>query len=82
MRNKTPAERALELICTMADIPFEDFEDLLRKSQGDKATERQFPQSSYRMVKKNYLKGSGIDKKQWNDLYQHLKKPKSNFGKG
>ncbi len=48
-RNKTPAERALEVICTMAGVSFEEFEEQLKKSQGNTATERAFPESSYKI---------------------------------
>jgi cytochrome P450 len=73
-RNKTPAERALEVICTMAGIPFSEFEQLLKKSQGDRARERDFPESSY-------FNNSSISKDEWRKLFQHCKEPKSNFGK-
>jgi len=81
MRNKTPAERALEVICTMADVPFEDFQILLEKSQGNNASERPFPQTSYKMVKNSYFNQSEIPQEEWGELLQHIKKPKSNFGK-
>jgi hypothetical protein len=80
-RNKTPAERALEVICSMAGVSFEEFEDLLKKSQGEKAGERSFPESSYEMVRKSYFKDSSITASQWRELYEHLKNPKTNFGK-
>jgi hypothetical protein len=80
-RNKTPAERALEVICTMAGIPFSEFEQLLKKSQGDRARERDFPESSYEMVRKSYFNNSSISKDEWRKLFQHCKEPKSNFGK-
>lgn len=80
-RNKTPAERALEVICTMADVSFEEFQEQLKKSQGNTATEREFPESSYNMVKTNYFKKSSISQQEWKDLYQHITNPKSNFGR-
>lgn len=79
-RNKTPAERALEVICTMAGVSFEEFQEQLEKSQGNKASERAFPESSYNMVKTNYFKNSSISQQEWKDLYQHITSPKSNFG--
>lgn len=79
-RNKTPAERSLEVICTMADVSFEEFEEQLKKSQGNTASERVFPKSSYDMVKKQYFKNSTISQSQWKELYQHISNPKSNFG--
>lgn len=79
-RNKTPAERALEVICTMAGVSFEEFEEQLKKSQGDKSSERSFPESSYDMVKKQYFKNSSISQAQWKELYGHISNPKSNFG--
>jgi cytochrome P450 len=79
-RNKTPAERALEVICTMAGVPFDEFQQQLEKSQGDKANPRTFPESSYNMVKNNYFKNSSINQQEWKDLYQHITNPKSNFG--
>jgi hypothetical protein len=82
LRNKTPAERALEVICAKAGVPFEEFQILLEKSQGINATERIFPQSSYMMVKDSYLKQSEIPQEEWAELFQHIKKPKRNFGKG
>lgn len=82
MRNKTPAERALEVICAMADVPFEEFQRLLEKSQGNNASERPFPQSSYKMVKDSYFNQSEIPQEEWGELFQHIQKPKSNFGKG
>ena len=66
-RNKTPAERALEVICTMAGVSFEEFQEQLEKSQGDKASKRAFPETSYNMVKTNYFKNSSI-----NVLRQHI----------
>jgi len=80
-RNKTPAERALEVICTMAGVSFEEFQEQLEKSQGDKASKRAFPDSSYNMVRTNYFKNSSISQQEWKDLYQHITNPKSNFGK-
>ena len=79
-RNKTPAERALEVICTMAGVSFDEFQELLKKSQGDKAREREFPESSYNMVKTNYFKNSSISQSEWKEIYQHISNPKSNFG--
>ena len=79
-RNKTPAERALEAVCAMAGIPFEEFQELLKKSQGDKASHRIFPESSYEMVRKSYFKNSSISKAQWKEIHQHITKPKDNFG--
>lgn len=79
-RNKTPAERALEVICSMAGVSFKEFEELLEKSQGSKATQRQFPESSYKMVKDNYFKHSSVSQTQWKELVDHIKKPKDNFG--
>lgn len=79
-RNKTPAERALEVICTMAGVSFDEFQELLKKSQGDKAKEREFPESSYNMVKTNYFKNSSISQSEWEEIYQHISNPKSNFG--
>jgi len=79
-RNKTPAERALEVICTMAGVSFEEFEEQLKKSQGNTATERAFPESSYKMVKKQYFKNSSISKTEWKEIYEHIKNPKANFG--
>ena len=79
-RNKTPAERALEVICTMAGVSFEEFQEQLKKSQGNTATERAFPESSYDMVKTNYFKKSSISQSEWKELYQHITNPKSNFG--
>lgn len=79
-RNKTPAERALEVICTMAGVSFEEFQEQLKKSQGNTATERAFPKSSYNMVKTNYFKNSSINQSEWKELYQHITNPKSNFG--
>ena len=46
-RNKTPAERALEVICTMAGVSFEEFQEQLEKSQGDKASKRAFPEQRF-----------------------------------
>ena len=80
-RNKTPAERALEVICTMAGVSFKEFEELLEKSQGNKASKRDFPLSSYLMVKNSYFKNSSINQAQWKELYEHISNPKSNFGK-
>ena len=80
-RNKTPAERALEAICTMAGVSFKEFEELLEKSQGSKASKREFPESSYDMVRKSYFKNSSISQAQWKELYEHIQKPKSNYGK-
>lgn len=79
-RNKTPAERALEVICSMAGVPFKEFEELLENSQGDKASQRDFPESSYKMVKNNYFKNSSVSQDQWKDLVKHIKNPKDNFG--
>ena len=79
-RNKTPAERALEVICTMAGVSFDEFLDQLEKSQGDKASKRDFPESSYHMVKTNYFKNSSISQTEWKEIYQHISKPKTNFG--
>lgn len=79
-RNKTPAERALEVICTMAGVSFEEFQELLKKSQGNKASERDFPETSYNMVKTNYFKNSSINQQEWKELYQHITNPKSNYG--
>ena len=79
-RNKTPAERALEVICTMAGVSFEEFQEQLKKSQGEKAKAREFPESSYNMVKANYFKTSSISQAQWEELYEHITNPKSNFG--
>ena len=80
-RNKTPAERALEVICTMAGVSFKDFKCLPGKPQGDKATQRDFPESSYDMVRKSYFKNSSIKNDQWKELYEHIKNPRVNFGK-
>jgi hypothetical protein len=80
-RNKTPAERALEVICCMAGVPFKEFQELLEKSQGSKASVRAFPESSYNMVRDSYFKSSSISQAQWKELYEHTKNPKSNFGK-
>jgi len=77
-RNKTPAERALELICTMANVPFSEFQEMLKKSQ--ESSERAFPETSYHMVKKQYFKDSEIREAQWQELYQHIKSPETNFG--
>ncbi len=79
-RNKTPAERALEVICSMAGYSFDEFQELLEKSQGDKACERAFPETSYKMVKKNYFKNSTIGKSEWQDLLNHITSPRDNFG--
>lgn len=79
-RNKTPAERALEVICTMAGVSFEEFQEQLKKSQGDKASHRAFLESSYEMVKKSYFKNSSVSKAQWKELYEHITKPRDNFG--
>ena len=80
-RNKTPAERALEAICTMAGVSFKEFEELLEKSQGNKASKRDFPESSYDMVRNSYFKNSSINQAQWEELYEHISNPKTNFGK-
>ena len=80
-RNKTPAERALEAICTMAGVPFQEFEELLEKSQGNKASKRDFPESSYDMVRNSYFKNSSINQAQWKELYEHISNPKLTFGK-
>lgn len=79
-RNKTPAERALEVICSMAGMPFNEFEKLLEKSQGSKASYRDFPESSYKMVKNNYFKNSSVSQDQWRELANHIRSPKDNFG--
>ena len=39
-RNKTPAERALELICAKANLSYEEFIVLVEKSQGEKSKSR------------------------------------------
>ena len=80
-KNKTPAERALEVICAMANVPFEDFCDLLERSQGDNASPRECPESSYNMVKHGYFKDSMITEDQWKDIFGHVSKPRKNFGK-
>lgn len=80
-RNKTPAERALELICAKAGLSFEEFETLLLNSQGDKATIRSFPKRSYSLVKNNYLDDSSLEKAHWLNILNHVTKPKDNFGK-
>ena len=64
----------------MANVPFEDFIELLEKSQGEKATIREFPERSYRMVKESYFKSSSISQAQWKELYEHVRAPKTNFG--
>jgi len=79
-RNKTPAERALEVICSMAGVPFKEFEQLLEKSQGDKAKLRPFPESSYNMVKNSYFKHSSVSQTQWRELVEHITNPRDNFG--
>lgn len=79
-RNKTPAERALEVICSMAGVPFKEFEGLLQKSQGTKASHRDFPESSYKMVKNSYFKNSSVSQAQWKELADHVISPKDNFG--
>lgn len=79
-RRKTPAERALEVVCVMAGISFEEFQELLEKSQGDKASPREFPESSYNMVKNSYFKNSSLSQAQWKEIADHCKKPRTNFG--
>lgn len=79
-RNKTPAERALEVICSMANVPFHEFQQLLDQSQGDKATKRVFPEASYKMVKHSYFKTSTVSQAQWEEMANHIKAPKTNFG--
>ncbi len=44
-RNKTHAERALELICTMAGVPFNEFQEMLKK----------LPLKMARIIKKVYF---------------------------
>ena len=80
-RNKTPAERALELVCAKAGISFAEFQVLLSNSQGDKACEREFPKTSYLLVDKNYLASSALTQEDWLEIFNHLKSPKDNFGK-
>jgi hypothetical protein len=80
-RNKTPAERALELVCAKAGISFAEFQVLLSNSQGDKANERPFPETSYQLVEKNYLPSSALTQEDWLEIFNHLKSPNDNFGK-
>jgi len=79
-RNKTPAERALEVICSMSGMTFQEFQELLDKSQGDKASQRVFPETSYDMIKNRYFKNSSVNLAQWKELASHVKSPRDNFG--
>ena len=80
-RNKTPAERALELVCAKAGISFAEFQVLLSNSQGDKAKGRPFPETSSQLVEKNYLPSSALTQEDWLEIFNHLKSPNDNFGK-
>ena len=76
-RNKTPAERALELICAKANLSYEEFIVLVEKSQGEKASPRHMPEGSYDNIKLQYVANSGISESQWRLLLAHILHPKS-----
>ena len=61
-RNWTPAERALQLICAMAEVSFEEYQSLLDKSQ--EATRKAANEGGYDIVKgmcKDFRKHMGED---------------------
>ena len=81
MRKKyTPAERALQLICAKAGVPFEEFQKLFEASQNQ--SYRNSPESSYRMVEKSYVPEAEGHKSLFRKMYSHITSPKSGFGKG
>ena len=81
MRRKyTPAERALQLICAKAGIPFQEFQKLFEASQSQSF--RSSPESSYRMVQKNYLPEASEHQDLFRSMLAHVVSPKSGFGKG
>ena len=82
-RNKTPAERALEVICVLADVPYEDFCKVLEQSQGERCTPRPCPESSYDMVGKRYFRNALHQfppRELWLKVLEHVKSPKIDFG--
>lgn len=83
-RNYSPAERALQLICAKAGVPYSQFLKLWEQSQ-DKPR-RGSPESSYTMVQKSYLTSSDVQPsvKQltYQEMYEHIVSPKKGFGKG
>ena len=81
MRKKyTPAERALQLICAKAGVPFEEFQKLFEASQSQ--SYRDSPESSYKMVQSSYLPEAAGHEDLFKLMHEHIVSPKSGFGKG
>lgn len=81
-RNYTFAERALQLICAKAGLPYEEFEKMLEASHhitkmGDY---RKSPESSYNMVRNSYHLDF-YEVRVAKAMLEHVKGPKTNFGK-
>jgi len=79
-RNYTPAERALQLICAKAGLSYEEFCELMEKSQGKEP--RVSPRSSYKMVRENYLSDLETNSEDWEAMLEHVRGPKKGFGSG
>lgn len=82
-RNYTFAERALQLICAKAGVPYEEFEKMLEASYHiTKMGEyRKSPESSYNMVRNSYKLHDGLTEDVCKAMFEHIKGPKSHFGK-
>jgi len=78
-RNYTPAERALQLICAKAGASYEEFYALMEQSQGKEP--RTSPESSYKMVRENYLSDLETNSVDWAEMLNHVRSPKDQFGK-
>lgn len=83
-RNYSPAERALQLICAKAGVPYSQFLKLWEQSQ--ELSRRESPESSYRMVQKSYLPSAegqpSAEPLAYRKMYEHIVSPKKGFGKG
>ena len=78
-RNYTPAERALQLICAKAGASYEEFNSLMSQSQGKEP--RTSPESSYKMVKHNYLSDLETNAVDWAEMLNHVRSPRDGFGR-
>tara|TARA_Y100000592_G_scaffold94261_1_gene158738 strand:- start:6567 stop:6824 length:258 start_codon:yes stop_codon:yes gene_type:complete len=83
-RNYSPAERALQLICAKAGLPYREFLKLWEQSQS--LPRRGTPESSYLMVEKSYVtrtEGQPVaEQRTYQEMYAHIVSPKKGFGKG
>jgi len=78
-RNYTPAERALQLICAKAGASYKEFYALMEQSQGKEP--RTSPESSYKMVRENYLSDLETNAVDWTEMLNHIRSPRDKFGR-